>query len=509
LTAVVAACALACVLPAAGAASGTQQTIIQDDTWMIYSPPAQVLGAMEAMKSLGVNVIRVSVVWSLVAPDPNSAQPPANFDATVPSDYPPGAWDRYQLLVGLAHGLGMQVYFQLTAPAPLWATPPQPLNQGYRWSHDPNAAEFGQFAEAVGREFAGQVNYWSIWNEPNIGGWMTPQWNTLKNGRKVQASPAIYRAMLDDAWSGLQAAGQGHETILVGETAAYGFSWKGYGADMSPITFVQALYCVSASYKPLTGAAATEIGCPKSGNRNAFRRAHPALFDATGWAHHPYDFNHPPGFHLKDPGAADLVDLPRLEHALNRAQTAYGSHRKLPLYLTEWGYQSDPPDPFVHFSEAQQADYLNQGEYMAWRDPRVAAFGQFLLVDSAPFTQYPAGSRAYWSSFQSGLITTGGALKPAFHAFQLPIWLPDARHGPHVPVWGQLRPANHAGLQTGTLQFLARGAHGWKEVATVRTRNSQGFFLVHVRIRSAGRLQLSWPDPSTGAVDHSREATVH
>jgi hypothetical protein len=32
------------------------------------------------------------------------------------------------------------------------------------------------------------VRYWGIWNEPNIGGWMTPQWNTLKGGKKVEAS---------------------------------------------------------------------------------------------------------------------------------------------------------------------------------------------------------------------------------------------------------------------------------------------------------------------------------
>jgi hypothetical protein len=499
--------ALLAVLPAAASASSTQEMVLQDDTYLIYSFPPQVAKALYGLKSLGVDRIRVSVVWSILAPDPNSPTRP-NFDATNPTAYPAGVWDRYDVLVRLAQQAGIKVYFQLTAPAPLWATPPMALPQGFRWSHDPSATDFGQFVEAVGRHFSGSVNYWGIWNEPNIGGWMTPQWRTLRNGQKVEESPSIYRGMLDAAWHGLMASGHVGDTILLGETGASGFPWKGYGADMAPLTFVRALYCLNSSYRPLTGNQASLIGCPRSGNRAAFMAAHPELFQATGWAHHPYEFFRPPTVHMSDPNDADLSDLSRLETALARTMAAFRQHRAVPLYLTEWGYQSNPPDPFVKFSLAQQAEYLNEGEYMAWRDPHVRAFGQFLFVDAAPFTQYRTGSRAYWSSFQTGLLEVDGTVKPSYYAFRIPLWLPNPRHGRSVGVWGQFRPADHTTLQTGEIDFLPAGSKTWTRVAIVQTRNSEGFFFSHVALRSRGHLRLSWTNPSTGQLDQSRAATV-
>ncbi len=505
--AVAVACALMCAQAAVALASNTQEGILQDDTWLIYSSPDKVLEGLKVMKLLGVDRVRVSVVWSLIAPKPNSSRRP-RFDATNPAAYPSGVWDRYDTLVRLANEVGIKVYFLLTAPAPDWATPPRALPQGYRWSHDPSAKQYGEFVEAVGRRYRGAVTYWSLWNEPNIGGWMTPQWNKLGANRYAEASPAIYRAMVDAGWRALAKTGHAHDTILIGETAAYGFAWKGYGADMDPLTFVRALYCLSGSYRPLTGTAATQVGCPSSGSRAAFLAAHPALFDATGWAQHPYNFFHPPSSHLRDPNTADLADISRLEHALDRTFGAYSRSTKLPLYLTEWGYQSDPPDPFVKFSLAQQAEFLNEGEYMAWSDPRVRAFGQFLLVDDKPFSQYPPGSHGYWSSFQSGLIELDGTQKPAYAAYQLPIWLPSARHGASVAVWGQLRPADHTTTQYGEIDFKPAGSSAWSPVTQVPTTNPEGFLQTQVALPSAGTVRLSWLDPATGTVELSREVPV-
>ena len=92
--------------------------------------------------------------------------------------------------------------------------------------------------------------------------------------------PAIYRSLVDAAWSGLRASGHGGDTILIGETANRGI--------LEPTPFTQELYCVRRSLRPLTGNAAAEFGCPQSGDRAAFGRAHPGLFAITGWAHHPY-----------------------------------------------------------------------------------------------------------------------------------------------------------------------------------------------------------------------------
>lgn len=511
--------ALALVLPGGSLASHRQAMILQDDAKLIYASPQSVASTLRTLKNIGVDRVRVSVVWQLLAPNASASKKP-RFNATNPNAYPRGVWFRYDFLDRVATQDGLQVYFQPTAPAPNWATTPRKLDQGYRFSHDPNAKDYGQFVQAVGRRYSGSfvtpnvsgkraklpaVHYWGIWNEPNIGGWMTPQWNTLRGGSKVQASPAIYRGMVDAAWRGLVRTGHRHDTIMIGETAAYGAGHKGYGASMDPLTFVRAFYCESGSYRPLRGTSATQIGCPRSGNAGAFVHAHPALFDAAGWAHHPYDFAHPPTYRRSDPDSSTLSGLSRLATALDRSAHAYHQRAGKPIDITEWGVQSRQPSPFVQFSQAQQAQYLNEGEYMAWRNPRVPAFSQFLLVDSAPNPSYKKGTRAYWSTFQSGLLTyPNDRPKPAYYAFELPIWLPHPRHGSHVYVWGQVRPPVQ---RRAVLQFRARHARRWAKVATVRGSGPDGFFTTRVRLPSAGGLRIRWSGPGH-VVYESRVASV-
>ena len=157
------------------------------------------------------------------------------------------------------------------------------------------------------------------------------------------------------------------------------------------------------------------------------------------------------------------------------------------------------------FSQAQQAEYINEGEYMAWLNPRVPAFSQFLLVDNAPNTQYKKGTRAYWSTFQSGLLTYPfNQPKPAYYAFELPIWLPNPKHGSNVFVWGQIRPSAQ---RKAVLQFKARGSGSWANVATVTGSAPDGFFTTHVQLPSAGGLRISWSGPGSVTYE-SRIATV-
>ncbi len=511
--------ALALAAPGAALASGQQAMILQDDAKLIYASPQSVGQTLQMLKNMGIDRVRVSVVWQLLAPHAGSSKKP-KFDATNPNAYPRGVWARYDFLDRVATQDGLQVYFQPTAPAPTWATPPRKLAQGYRFSHDPNAADYGQFVQAVAKRYSGSfvapdinghasvlpaVRYWGIWNEPNIGGWMTPQWNTLKSGKKVEASPAIYRGMVDAAWKGLVATGHRHDTIMIGETAAYGASHKGYGASMDPLTFVRAFYCLNGSYRPLRGTAATQVGCPRSGSRGGFVRANPALFDAAGWAHHPYDFDHPPDYRRPDPNSATLSGISRIEKALDRSASAYHQPTGKPIDITEWGVQSRIPSPFVTFSQAQQAEFINEGEYMAWANPRVPAFSQFLLVDNAPNTNDPKGSKAYWATFQSGLLFyPSDQPKPAYYAFELPLWLPHPQHGSNVSVWGQIRPPSS---RTAILQFKPVGSSDWSTVATVSGSGAEGFFTTNVSLPSAGGLRISWTGPG-GISLVSRTATV-
>lgn len=504
LAAALAVLAVALLAPGGARASGSQETILQDDTALIYSSPDQVAANLQRLKDMGVDRVRVSVVWSLIAPNPSAAKAPS-FDATNPAAYPAGVWYRWDFIDLAARRLHMGVYFQPTAPAPTWATGRVVRNQGYRYTSRINGKLYGQFVQAVATRYDGRypaanldgktaplprVSYWGIYNEPNIGGWTTPQWVKVR-GREVEASPAIYRRMLDAAWGALIATGHRHDTILVGETAAYGAGRKGYGDSMDPLTFVRSLYCLSPRYAPLSGRAANAVGCPAQGKWLAFTRAHPGLFYASGWAHHPYDFVHPPSFRRRDANSASLSGIGRLEQGLDRAFRAYHKAAGVPIYVTEWGVQSRGPNPFIKFSQAQQAEYLNQGEYMAFRNPRVRSFAQFLLVDDAPNTQYPAGTRAYWSTFDSGLLLHGSLTpKPAYYAFELPLWLPHPRHGKHVYVWAQIRPTTAA--RVGTLQFRAHGAKAWKDLETVTGAGPEGYLGTHLSLPSPGSLRLRW-----------------
>lgn len=537
IAALAAVCALVCALPGHALASHTQRSILMDDDELIYSSPDHVARRLAEIASLGVDQVKVSMVWALVAPDATSARRP-RFDATDPRAYPPGAWDRYDTLVRLARALGMSVYFQLTPPSPAWAIPRGEPRQGPPLGRAPRPRLFRQFVEAVGRRYDGtfqasipksepppsflglpvnlsssqpqatqpgspipRVDTWGIWNEPNERSWLNPWYHRLGRGRQELLQPSLDRGLIDAAWSGLQGSGHAGDTVLIGETANKGI--------LEPIPFVRALYCVGNSLEPLRGRAAAMLGCPTSGNAARFVAAHPGLFDAAGYAHHPYTFDEAPSAPAPDANVIALSNLPRFERTIDWILDDYGARRSggMPLYLTEWGYKTDPPNPYVRTSLTQQARWLNQGEYMAWADPHVNALAQFELVDSPPKPGEPRGSALYWSTFQTGLLMRNGHVKPSFATFRLPIWVPHPRHGSRVALWGQLRPGDHAASQACVLQFRARGQR-WSTLRQLATASPEGFVFAHVAIPAAGSVRIAFPDPHTGHVVYSRSVAI-
>ena len=221
---------------------------------------------------------------------------------------------------------------------------------------------------------------------------------------------------------------------------------------MDPVPFLRAVYCVGPNLRPLSGGAASAFGCPTSGPASSFVAQHPGLFSSS-YAHHPYGFEAAPN--RRDPirSYITLYNIPSFERTLNRIFGAYGQHRPggVPLYLTEWGFKTNPPNPYIRTTLSEQAAWLNQGEYMMWTEPYVKQYTQFLLLDSPPKPHTRKGSALYWSTFQTGLEFQNGRPKPSYAAFRVPLWLPNARHGRHVAVWGQLRPAAHNTTQYGLI----------------------------------------------------------
>jgi hypothetical protein len=236
--------------------------------------------------------------------------------------------------------------------------------------------------------------------------------------------------------------------------------------------------------------------------------ANPGLFDATGFAHHPYSFFLAPNVQMADPNFAPLSNLQRLERGLDAALGAYGVNRRLPLYLTEYGYETNPPNPYRGVSPALQSLYINEAEYMAWRDPRVRAMSQFLLYDALPDRSYPKGSQGYWSTFQTGLLYAGGVAKPSLNAYRLPIFVPDPVLGAdrRLLVWGRLRPAPHATRQRAQIQW--RSASGsYRTLSTVSVEDPSGTLTTEVHVPGPGIVRIAWAS-AAGQIDHSRTVTI-
>ncbi|PTL59868.1 hypothetical protein [Paraconexibacter algicola] len=520
-----------CATAGAGTASAalSQESTFQDDNRLIYDTPENVAATLDELKALGVDRLRVSVFWKIVAPDAQSRTKPA-FDAGDPTAYPPGSWDRYDSLLRQAAARGLAINLNLTSPAPLWATG-TPEREDIAETFEPSAREFGLFTQAVAERYNGsftdprrpddgplpRVDYWTIWNEPNQAGWLTPQWtaDSRDPSGQVETAPRLYRDLVDASFSALETTGHGSDTILIGETAPKGLNITGTTRSMKPGRFIRQLYCLDDALVPLQGTAAEIRGCPPGADaREAFAAAHPGLFRATGYAHHPYELTFSPTRRPTDREfftIANLSSLKRLLATIYRtyAQPIPGGGRNVPLYLTEFGYQTRPPDP-TGVTLATQARFLNLAEFVTARDPDVRTHAQFLLVDDKPLPGVPENTAAAWgSTFQTGLLSLSGKRKPAYAAYKLPIVLPKEtiRRGQQLRVWGLVRPAP-AGRPVRVAVELrsARRGSKWRRAKTVTVTNQRHYLDTRVSVRTSGSARLVWVDGSRKRVI-SRSAT--
>jgi hypothetical protein len=286
---------------------------------------------------------------------------------------------------------------------------------------------------------------------------------------------------------------------------------------MLPLVFMRALYCVGANYQPLQGQTATLRGCPT--NSAKFASQNPALFDAAGFADHPYtryfqpnqELNTEPvqaGYAYLAANYASLALIGQLETGLNHALGAYGSKRQLPIYSTEFGYQTDPPKretrpPGANYvstyvSQATAAYYDNWAEYVSWKDPRIASFDQYQLEDPVP-----ALASNNYGSYASGLLNYGGRPKPGLAAWRMPIYLPRTTASPRqtLEVWGAARPAHFALVdvpyttETVSIMFAPTRSSHFTVLDTVRVSSPEGYFDTHVGFPSSGTVELSWTYP--------------
>jgi hypothetical protein len=432
-------------LPAAAHASSRQVTT--------FEAPRELLSAatrdatLDQITSFGVTRVRQLVYWRDFAPDPESRTKPS-FDASDPNAYPADTWDSLDALIGAAKAHGVSVTLTLTGPVPKWATRAKQDNLT-----DPDAKEFGAFATAVGRRYGDAVATWSIWNEPNQPQFLLPQY---RNGRP--ASPKLYRRLYQAAYAGLRSTpANARDTILIGETSP-----RGNDHIVHPLAFLRGMLCLDSKWRKAKSCKP---------------------LPADGYAHHAYTTSQGPRF---KPGNADDVTigvLTRLVHALDKAAKAGALPAQLPIHLTEFGVQTTP-DSISGVSLLRQAAYIAIAEHIAYVNPRVVAFSQYLLSDDPPRT---SGYR--YGGFESGLISADGKQKPAYQGFRLPLAV--EAYGRADVLWGLVRPQRS---RTRVTILRAPKGKGWRELKTLDT-TATGVYALKATHHDGQRYRVRWTAP--------------
>lgn len=457
--------AVALLAPFLGAALAPAPARAAHAQALTFEAPAELLSprtrphALAQLDSLGVRALRVVLYWRNVAPSPRSSRRPS-FDATDPRRY---AWGEYDALLAAARQRHWTVLLDVSGPVPRWAT-----SRRRDFVTHPDPMEFQRFMTAVGRHYGAQVPIFAIWNEPNHPAFLQPQF--AANG--APASPRLYRALFQAGYAGLQASGLSSPRVLMGDTAPTGTA-SGHGLhDVAPLAFLRGALCLDTRYRKARTCSA---------------------LPAAGYAHHAY--TKPAGPTYRPPGSDNVTIgvLSRLTQALDRAARAHALRSGLSLYLTEFGIQSKP-NRFLGVPVAQQAEFYAISERIAYDNPRVKAFSQFLLRDDAVGGRPGASVRGDGSStgFQTGLEYYSGRAKPLFGAFRIPLTVTRGRGG--FALWGLVRPA--VGVTHVDVLVQDSGSRRARVLRRGVTTDRLGYWRLRVSDARARSWRVRWTSPS-------------
>ncbi len=441
--------ALLCPILGPAAAQASRNQLLTFEAPAELKDPALRDAAFARLDSLGVSALRVVLYWKEVAPAADSRNQP-DVDTTDPATYD---WSRFDPIFDAAQQRGWPIVLTVSGPVPKWATQRRTDNVTR-----PNPDKFAQFMTAAGRHFGSRVAYWSVWNEPNHPQFLKPQYDS----RHRPVSPTLYRGLFQAAQKGLKSARVLSPKLLFGETAP-----TGTGKDVAPLTFLRDALCLSSSYK---------------------KRKSCAKLDMAGYAHHAYTPKAGPSFTRTGPNNVFIGVLPRLTSALDKAARAGAIASRRPVFLTEFGIQSTP-DPIFGVSLQRQAEYRSISERIAYDNPRVKSFSQYLLKDDAPREGVTGIGR--YSGFESGLLTAAGKEKPSYDGFRLALSV-RRRTSSSASIWGVVRPARAPGRAR--LEYRSGSSGPFKAYKTV-SYNRLGYFTVSAGARKGRQFRLTWTAP--------------
>jgi hypothetical protein len=332
-----------------------------------------------------------------------------------PAD-PAYEWGDYGRVLEALHSAG------IAALVTLYGSPPW-SNGGHAPNWLPASTALGDFAYAASEEFP-WVHLWTAWNEPNTRTFSVP------------VSPALYvTRVLNPAYAGL------HRASSLNRVAGGVTSPRQPPSGMAPSVFA-------------------------AGMRDAHAR-----LDA--YAQNPYPLS--PSETPFATSCASCVDWTMARLGAIRAGVTRDFGSK-PIWLTEYGYQTNPPDSILGVTLQRQAGYIGEAALRVWEQAGVTMLIQFLVQDEPAI-----------GGWQSGLFTAVGKPKPSYYAFGLPL-AEVSRRGGETTLWGEVRPGS--GRRPFRIERSAGG--GWVSAASSRTLQD-GAFQLTLALAAGTRVRLTSP----------------
>jgi hypothetical protein len=274
------------------------------------------------------------------------------------------------------------------------------------------------------------VRRWLVWNEPNQRRWLQPN------------TPAVYvNRLLNPAYAAIHKV-RPRALVGGGVTAP-----RGSKGGVSPVDWIR-------------GMAAAR-----------------ARLDA--YAHNPYPLSRTETPFAGGCDHCETITMATLERLLGEVERAFGSRKR--IWLTEYGYQTSPPDPWLGVSWAKQRRFVGEAALRAYLVPRVDMLVQFLIRDEPEIGRW-----------QSGVLTVGGRTKPSYAALRIPFAL-RSREGSVTTVWGQVRPGRS--IQRYRLERFVDGR--WRPVGATARTTGAGFFTRTILAAKGAKLRVV--QPATGA----------
>jgi hypothetical protein len=325
-------------------------------------------------------------------------------------------WSTYDPVIQGLHERKIETMLTLYS-TPAWANG----QRGTNWAPT-SGASFAAFARRTAVRYP-WVRRWLIWNEPNQRRWLQP------------TSPDVYvKRLLNPAYAAIHKARPG--AIVGGGVTAPRAATGG----VSPVAWIDGM-----------AAAGARLDV---------------------YAHNPYPLNKAETPFTGGCDHCDTITLSTIERLIAQVGREFGKSKR--IWLTEFGYQTNPPDPYLGVSRRRQAVYVSEAALRAQLAPRVDMLIHFLVQDEPELDRW-----------QSGVLTAQGRMKPSYVALRIPL-AQRSRTGRTTTLWGQVRPGK--GAQRYRLEQLRNGS--WHTVGGTRRTTSGGSFTRVVRAGAGAQFRV-------------------